>query len=85
MVKYITNCDNISGFDQPTTTQVTVPATGAINISGFNTGGASTNDRLSAEVALLVNSTKHIVPKFLSQSASGGHEKPVQINQLFYH
>ena len=53
--------DNISGFDQPTTTQVTVPATGIyiVNVNlEINTGAANTNDRLSAEVVLLVNTTR---------------------------
>ena len=71
--------DNISGFDQPTTTQVTVPATGIyiVNINlEFNTGGASTNDRLSAEVALLVNSTREAYRASNSYLRStGGHEE----------
>ena len=71
--------DNISGFDQPTTTQVTVPATGIyiVNVNlEINTGGAGTNDRLSPEVVLLVNSTREAyraAHSFLR--SNGGHEE----------
>lgn len=71
--------DNISGFDQPTTTQITVPATGIyiVNVNlEINTGGAGTNDRLSAEVVLLVNSTREAYRAANSYLRStGGHEE----------
>ena len=71
--------DNISGFDQPTTTQVTVPATGIyiVNVNlEINTGAAGTNDRLSAEVVLLVNSTREAYRAANSYLRStGGHEE----------
>ena len=71
--------DNISGFDQPTTTQVTVPATGIyiVNVNlEINTAGANTNDRLDAEVALLVNSTREAYRASNSYLRSaGGHEE----------
>jgi len=71
--------DNISGFDQPTTTQVTVPATGIyiVNVNlEINTGGDGTNDRLSPEVVLLVNSAREAyraAHSFLR--STGGHEE----------
>ncbi len=71
--------DNISGFDQPTTTQVTVPATGIyiVNVNlEINTAGANTNDRLGAEVVLLVNSTREAYRASNSYLRSaGGHEE----------
>jgi len=71
--------DNISGFDQPTTTQVTVPATGIyiVNVNlEINTGGAGTNDRLGPEVVLLVNSTREAYRASNSYLRStGGHEE----------
>ena len=71
--------DNISGFDQPTTTQVTVPATGIyiVNVNlEINTGGANTNDRLGAEVVLRVNSTREAYRASNSYLRStGGHEE----------
>ena len=71
--------DNISGFDQPTTTQVTVPATGIyiVNVNlEINTGAAGTNDRLSAEVVILVNSTREAYRAANSYLRStGGHEE----------
>ena len=71
--------DKISGFDQPTTTQVTVPATGIyiVNVNlEINTGGAGTNDRLGPEVVLLVNSTREAYRASNSYLRStGGHEE----------
>jgi len=71
--------DNISGFDQPTTTQVTVPATGIyiVNVNlEFNTAAANTNDRLDPEVVLLVNSTREAYRASNSYIRStGGHEE----------
>ena len=81
--------DNISGFDQPTTTQVTVPATGIyiVNVNlEINTGAANTNDRLSAEVVLLVNTTREAYRAAHSYiRLVVDMKKPVQIIQLFYH
>ena len=71
--------DNILGFDQPTTTQITVPATGIyiVNVNlEFNTAGGNTNDRLSPEVVLLVNSTREAYRAANSYLRSfGGHEE----------
>ena len=71
--------DNILGFDQPTTTQVTVPDTGIYIVSvnlEINTGAANTNDRLSPEVVLLVNSTREAYRAAHSYiRSSGGHEE----------
>lgn len=70
--------DNISGFDQPTTTEVTVPATGIyiVNVNLEINTGSNTNDRLGPEVVLRVNSTREAYRASHSYlRGTGGHEQ----------